>query len=169
MKPIYKKIIKIAAIIFGVFFVIYFALIGPELWKSYKSQKALEKFEAEMRKPYEEDIYGGKTPEQTWSMFLDALKKGDIDLASKYYDVEHQGEAKKWLENLKQENRLNQNIKEMEKLTKVEWDEQNKWLDKVNDRAYYFYNYYDEKSNENLSSQVNFYLNPYTKIWKILY
>jgi hypothetical protein len=163
MKILNKKIIKIAAIVFGVLFIIYLIMMVPEFWKSYKAQKALEKFEAEMRKPYEEDIYGGKTPEETWQMFLDALKKGDIDLASRYFDVEHQGEAKKWLENLKQENRLNQNIEEMETLHKSE----EKTISQ--DRAYYFYYYYDEEFKQNFSSPTSFYLNPYTKVWKILY
>ncbi len=162
MKPIYKKIIKIAAIIFGVFFVVYLALIGPELWKSYKSQKALEKFEAEMRKPYEEDIYGGKTPEQTWSMFLDALKKGDIDLASKYYDVEHQGEARQKLESIRQENKLQEWIKNLETLEKDKEQQ-------AQDRIYYSYKFYDKETNRYLWSTTVFYLNPYTKVWKILY
>ncbi len=163
MKPIYKKIVKIAAIIIGVLFVVYLALIGPELWKSYKSQKALEKFEAEMRKPYEEDIYGGKTPEETWSMFLDALKKGDIDLASKYYDVEHQGEAKKWLENLKKENKIEQSIKEMEKLRKSE----NQPLSQ--EKVYYSYDFFNNEYKQILTGRVVFYLNPYTKVWKIIF
>jgi hypothetical protein len=106
MKPFYKKIIKITVIVFGALFIIYLLIMVPEFWKSYKAQKALEKFEAEMRKPYEEDIYGGKTPEETWSMFLDALKKGDIDLASKYYDVEHQEKERSNLLNIKEKKEL---------------------------------------------------------------
>ena len=44
-----------------------------------------------------EDIYGGTTPEETFAMFLDALRAGDTDLASKYFVLQKQEE---WRENL---------------------------------------------------------------------
>ncbi|HRY62837.1 MAG TPA: hypothetical protein P5056_03660 [Candidatus Paceibacterota bacterium] len=46
------------------------------------------------------DTFGGKTPEETFDMFLNALKAGDTELASKYYDVTVQSEV---LEGLKKE------------------------------------------------------------------
>lgn len=52
------------------------------------------------------DTYGGKTPEETVDLFLVALKVGDIETASKYYDVRLQKEA---LESLKKEMSLNGN------------------------------------------------------------
>ncbi len=39
---------------------------------------------------YKKDTYGGKTPEETLQLFIDALKKGDTDLAAKYYIPEKQ-------------------------------------------------------------------------------
>lgn len=39
------------------------------------------------------DTYGGKTPEETFDLFLYALKKGDTELASKYYVLEKQKAA----------------------------------------------------------------------------
>lgn len=53
-------------------------------WMGYKWEKQTEEFQLALSKPYREDTYGGKTPEETWGMFLDALKKGDVELASKY-------------------------------------------------------------------------------------
>ncbi len=47
---------------------------------------------------YKNDTYGGDTPEETMDMFIEALKAGDLELASKYYVVELQGEARKDLE-----------------------------------------------------------------------
>jgi len=32
-----------------------------------------------------EDTYGGKTPEETLNLFIEALKKEDLELASKYF------------------------------------------------------------------------------------
>jgi HEAT repeat protein len=36
----------------------------------------------------QEDTYGGKTPEETLQMFIEALKKEDIELASRYFMLE---------------------------------------------------------------------------------
>ena len=44
---------------------------------------------------YEADTYGGKTPQETWDMFIQALEAGDTDLAAKYFIVEKQEEMKK--------------------------------------------------------------------------
>jgi N-acetylneuraminic acid mutarotase len=162
MRPIYKKLIKIGAIVLGGFFILYLILMGPELWRSYKWQKAVDDYEEAMRKPYKEDIYGGKTPEETWQMFLDALKKGDIDLASKYYDVEHQENGKIKLEELKNSAKLQNWIRELETLEK----DQNQ---SSQNRAYYSYRYYDKQTQRYLWSTTIFYLNPYTQVWKILY
>lgn len=59
-------------------------------------QKALREFE-ELEKLYAEDTYGGETPEETLQLFIDALKAGDIELASKYFVIEKQEE---WESNL---------------------------------------------------------------------
>ena len=52
----------------------------------------------ELEAQYENDTYGGTTPEATLALFIDALKKGDIDLASKYFVVD---EREAWLNNLR--------------------------------------------------------------------
>ncbi len=46
------------------------------------------------------DTYGGKTPEETFDLFLIALSNNDYELSAKYYDLSVQDEA---LENLKNE------------------------------------------------------------------
>ncbi|TSD03496.1 MAG: hypothetical protein Athens071416_177 [Parcubacteria group bacterium Athens0714_16] len=45
------------------------------------------------------DTYGGKTPEETLGLFVDALKKGDTELASKYFVLDKQ---KEMVDSLKQ-------------------------------------------------------------------
>ena len=47
-----------------------------------------------LKRAYETDIYGGETPDETLALFIEALKKGDIDLASKYFVVEKQEEMR---------------------------------------------------------------------------
>lgn len=34
------------------------------------------------------DTWGGKTPQETLDLFIDALRKGDVELASKYFAIE---------------------------------------------------------------------------------
>ncbi|MDP3733290.1 MAG: hypothetical protein Q8Q91_01995, partial [Candidatus Daviesbacteria bacterium] len=85
---------------------------SPE-YKTYKEAQRLIK-------EYNEDPYGGNTPEETLQLFIDALKKGDIDLASKYFVME------KWEEINKRFNGLDENqISSMvEKLQRTELTKQ---------------------------------------------
>ena len=46
----------------------------------------------------ESDEYGGTLPEETLNLFMDALKKDDLELASKYFLVESRTE---WYDHLK--------------------------------------------------------------------
>jgi len=51
------------------------------------------------------DNIGGDTPEQTVDMFIEALKKGDYDLASKYFVIDEQEKWRKMFnEATKQQN-----------------------------------------------------------------
>lgn len=49
-----------------------------------------------------EDTYGGKTPQETLDMFIDALEKGDIELAGKYFALDDNLSRQKWEDGLKQ-------------------------------------------------------------------
>ena len=169
MKPYFRKIFMVILGLAGVFLVLTTLTFGWEAWKSYKWQKSVEKWEESLRKPYKEDIFGGATPEETWAMFLDALRAGNIELASRYYDVEHQEKAKEWLQKLKESGKLKQTIKEMEELQRVKYTGENEWLNNRTDRAEYSYDFFDEEYQQKLAGQVNFYLNPLTKVWKILW
>lgn len=74
-----------------------------ELQRNYlQYQKGMSEFEAAMRA----DTYGGKTPQETLDMFVDALKKGDVELASKYFALNgplSRGEWKTEIEKRKEE------------------------------------------------------------------
>ena len=65
---------------------VLFAIVGSKVaYDSYSWQKKTDAFQAALQKPFKEDHYGGKTPEETWAMFLEARKKKDLDLATKYF------------------------------------------------------------------------------------
>ncbi len=165
MKILKNKWVRAVIIILGVLLIVYLAVVVKLVWNSHQKQAAIDRFQESIEKPFREDTYGGKTQEETWAMFLDALKKEDFALASKYYDVEHQTEVRKWLEGLKQKGELNQTIKEMEGLRKSNNQPLSGGLEKV----YYSYSFFSKKYQQELTGRVVFYLNPYTKVWKIVW
>ena len=75
---------------------------GPWLrqWQEWRAARTLQN---ELEKLYRNDKYGGKAPEETFDMFIAALEKGDIELASKYFVIEKQESWLKTLEEYKKE------------------------------------------------------------------
>lgn len=163
MRRVLKIILFVVLGIVGILVIWALADSFYQAWQGRKWREQTNKFQASLEQPYREDVYGGKTPEETWSMFLDALKKDDIELASKYYDVAHQEKGKQMIEKMKAENKLTGWIKELETLEKDETQSIS------SERKYYSYKYFDVEFKKNLWSTTVFYQNPYTKIWKIIY
>ncbi len=72
--------------------------------------------DGDMEKAYEAyiksqtpDEYGGKTPQETLDLFVAALRKGDVELASKYFVPDDKGSREKWvsyLNSVKEKNLL---------------------------------------------------------------
>ena len=156
-----KKILLLFLIPAGIFFVLVLAVAAQSWWGGYQWQKQVDAWQANLRKPYLEDTYGGKTPEETWAMFLEALKKGDVELASKYFWPEKQVEFKQLLQNTKDQGNLQTWINQMENLRKS--GNQSGAADQV----YYSFEVYNVQLKQNLTERVVFILSPYTKIWKI--
>ncbi len=76
--------------IFGGIFVAILILVGGIYFylnrqnnPYQKGMNAIERYEKLMR----QDTYGGKTPEETLKLFVEALKKEDIELAAKYFSL----------------------------------------------------------------------------------
>ena len=63
--------------------------------KAVEYDKKLREAEKKEQAMLKADTYGGKTPEETLALFVDALKKKDADLASKYYMPWLQEQARK--------------------------------------------------------------------------
>lgn len=166
MRSVLKKILFVVLGLVGIF--VLWALIdsGYQAWEGYKWQKQTDKFQNALEQPYKEDTYGGKTPEETWGMFLDALKKGDIDLASKYYDVGHQEKAKGIL--LEEKNQDNLELLNQQLSHPLQKDNSlPRFVLDDKESAYYYYTF--ESMEKQIRNPVHFYLNPYTKVWKIVY
>ena len=69
---------------------------------SFTSQQDVLDYFEQYKQAQSKDIYGGKTPEETLGLFVDALKNGDVDLASKYFVLSKQEEIKEDLGMIKQ-------------------------------------------------------------------
>ncbi|KKU88632.1 MAG: hypothetical protein A3H71_00115 [Candidatus Sungbacteria bacterium RIFCSPLOWO2_02_FULL_48_13b] len=112
MKLIIKYVLVFIAIILlaiGVFYAVrYF------LWRASDDYLALE-YTKHLEDQYKNDIYGGFTPEETLQLFIDALKKGDVDLAAKYFVIEKQDERQQALTNWSHLNKLPAIIATLEK------------------------------------------------------
>ena len=70
--------------------VLWLVLNGMPYINNLRSNWEARRLQAQWEKPYREDKYGGKTPEETYDLFLDALRKGDTTLASRYFEIESQ-------------------------------------------------------------------------------
>src|SRR3989344_2001636 len=85
-KHFWKFFAGLLAIVVLGFLVIYGADFynNPRILRDWLEARKTQKQYEDLKKLYEADTYGGKTPEETLALFIDALKKGDTDLAAKY-------------------------------------------------------------------------------------
>ncbi len=100
----------IIMVLVGGGFFVWEKYLSPEAKSNRETQKNYEKYldwQANYEKAMREDTYGGKTPQETLNMFIDALKKDDIELASKYFALntnensEYYLTRREWEEGLK--------------------------------------------------------------------
>ncbi len=156
--------------------IVWATLNGMPLINSLRAKWEAQRLQAQWEKPYREDTYGGKTPEETYDMFLAALSKGDIVLASKYFVVKDQNGWKKTLEQYKSQNIIASFINELEN-TKKTWKKSSKSTENTVSFKYAVAvkedtvaNLDGQKINIPAGSYVEeaiFDLNTYTKVWKI--
>lgn len=159
-----KKISKIL-IFFGISLFIFYlgVVIGYNLslyGEVRKIEKEKERIEAAIREHYLKDIYGGKTPQETLNMFIEALRKEDLELALKYVDENERKEAGEKLEELKEKGYLDQFI---ENLTKVKPSPENEEPPII--PTLYGFELRDEEGY--LILAIGLRQNEYNKLWKI--
>jgi len=170
-----KKYWKFVAGFLGIIIVV---VGGFFVWEKYFSpqaklnrqnaenyQKYLD-WQANYEKAMKEDTYGGKTPEETLQMFIEALKKEDIELASKYFSLETDTQSpdylsrKKWenyLREVSNKNLLQQMANDIEKDTKP--------LTKTPNDKEFSYALFNEDGTVGISIDLKF--NEYSNVWKI--
>ncbi len=113
-KSYWKFVLSFLAIIVALF--VGYPILKT-LYNNYFAQKGFDAYfsaEQDYLSALKNDKYGGKTPQETYFMYLDALKKGDISLASKYYiGIEGPGRAYKWLSRLQNKGSLERYVNEL--------------------------------------------------------
>lgn len=142
----------------------YFNPFAKQARESQKNYQQYLKWEKEYKKLMAEDKYGGKTPEETLKMFIEALKKEDFELASKYIyqgtgasDYNNREKYKEALSKIKNENRLQEIIETLEKAR----EDQNA---AISDRHAVFS---VRDSSGKVLIDIGFFLHEYSEIWKI--
>lgn len=100
---------------------VFVLLFGKDFARDRRTEEALREIE-ETERLLAEDTYGGDTPEETFAMFLDALRAGDVDLASKYFVAEKQEGWKKTMTTIASQGKLIDLVKELESIPS-KWQE----------------------------------------------
>lgn len=102
----------------GAFFVIvifvYGGLAGVGVYTQRSDERRIQELAEHLKQGEEEayqarlrDTYGGATPQETLQMYIDAVEKGDYELASKYFIIEGQQRELDSLRNSPVENTKN--------------------------------------------------------------
>ncbi len=163
---------------FGIIFVLIVLVIFSSvlIYKKYKqnkfNQQQLENYQNYLNweKRYEEamknDTYGGKTPEETLQMFIEALQKEDIELASKYFALntneksEYYLTRKEWEEGLRKIKEKGEIGKIVNILLKVKPDK-----NAAISKDYYVFTVKDESGN--VLVDIDMIFNKFSGVWKI--
>lgn len=89
--------------------------ISWEEWKKEYKQTREDAFNLikEQVELVEADDFGGNTPEETWEMFLDALRDGDMELASKYFVPRRREEHFEWFKQVQEAGMLEDMIRDL--------------------------------------------------------
>lgn len=107
-----------------------------------------------------EDTYGGKTPQETLDMFIDALEKGDIELAGKYFILDDNLSRQKWENALKDSNEKGEIPKIIGLLKKLEASSEQSILETE-------YEFIVLGESGLADYIVHMRLNEYSNVWKI--
>jgi len=126
-------------------------------WEPQRGLRAWVKFGQEVEKLYRQDKDGGKTPEETMSLFLDALRRGDTDQASKYFILDKQDQWREDLAKIKADGYLDEMVEDVSRATLAE---------KGEIETTYYMKSFDESGKE-LSTPIILNFNQKSGVWKI--
>ncbi|MBI4992229.1 MAG: hypothetical protein HZB99_03355 [Candidatus Harrisonbacteria bacterium] len=152
----------------GVLILVVVLAAGSLLWWQRhndpvrQQQALLEDYQRKVEEAYSNDTYGGSTPEETLRLFVEALKKEDIELASKYFALDDNLDRGRWYGALKKE-------KENGKLSNIisvinraqPGDNSDKNFEK------HYFNFIVYRGDGEVEADISLVFNPTSKVWKI--
>ncbi len=147
--------------LFGFLGIMFVALLvwvgGTYLNPEVREKRALIKYFNDLETAYQNDTYGGATPEETLQLFISALEAGDIELASKYFLPDEREEKLKFLNDVKNAQNL--------KLLSAELSENFTKKDFTGDGSSFIFYFFNSENETEL--QVSFSSIP-SGVWKII-
>ena len=159
MKSVLKNVGMGLVIVF-----VFFFLLGKLLsyspavtrWadsvKDYFANRSITAKEEAIKKQIAEDTMGGQTPEETFDLFLTALKAGDAKKAAAYYVYNRQREAQdNLLTEIKDSGNLNESFSYFSDVKK----NGTKKCNEVIDGCTFKYNYVEPKDRYTIIEQTN--------------
>lgn len=123
------------------------------------------------------DIHGGKTPEETYGLFVSALKQENTELASKYFVLGKQDEKFTEFKKIKESGELQKYIEDLPKWSEMR--EMESFNNELKEFQYKSFREKDIKIIDKLTKKeeilktgwyitfISFHFNPTTHIWKI--
>ena len=143
----------------------YFSEMGKARRFAEEQTATLEKAETAYVKAMTEDTYGGKTPQETLDLFVDALKKGDVELASKYFALNDNENSEFYLTRREYEVALYQvklDGKLAELISVISMAKFDSKSDVFNTVSYVVYG-----TNGELMADISLWFNKTSRVWKI--
>lgn len=150
----------VALIVVGVFLFKYF---NPEAIEDREMEEFVEIYEG-WQEQLAEDAYGGETPQETLNMFVEALRDGDLELASKFFSPEideENTEEMTWQGHLE----YLEGMKEKGYIERMINDFQNFDDDFRKDKDIHWFVFYNKDGSTELKIPVS--LNEDSGVWKI--
>jgi len=110
-----KFLVLIIFLLLGIggFFLYSYSNLGGYFTFNKKQKAILEQIEKEKEK-YQNDVFGGSTPLETYNLFLEALKKDDLELAVKYFPLDLQDKYLQLFSQIKESGQWNEMMEDLE-------------------------------------------------------
>ena len=120
----------------------------------FAGEKQLKEWQAAMRA----DTVGGQTAEETLQMFLAALRAGDVELASRFFLLDEEGNRERWTKELNEAKKLGRTEKIVAFLSTAV-----PAVEEITSEGDFKFKFNDEGNTGFLDME----LNTYSGVWKI--
>lgn len=154
----YFLIVGILIVVISLGALAYQKILSPEARAGFYVSYWQNYFD-EVQTAHRKDTFGGKTPDEALSLFIQALEKDDLELASKYFVLDKGKRNPVWLEGLKR-------LKSEDKMAMVIGDlKRAKVIEKSEHPAYWYYAIYGENNLITKTFSIN--QDIFSNLWKM--